>query len=440
METPEKQQKASPPRERKEPPPPEGAFEFWTELEVQRVKFLVRKYGGGLEGGGVWGGSGGIHGVTLSVPPPPHRITSPATSTTSASWRSSSPSPSTSSCSSTRSDPRSLGLGGGAPWGGLGGGRRSGAHPPKHPAGIGTAAGNGGGGVGRVGNGGGVGRHRGLRGRRGRGRRGRRGRGGGGAERGVLLPGGEHGLHAARPARPGRGAHHRGVPLHHRLQLPQGETPQSPPKTPPKPLAQPSSSACLPMPRPSLWPRPQSVGHAYCPHPEPPFRCHAPLFGHAPSHAWPHPQPPAGILPQRPFSRPRPLPRFGHAPSPSATPTTLILSRHSDVTPLSLATPPVTPGHTHDPQTAFCCNAPFSRPRPLPRFGHAPSPSATPTALTPSRHSDATPLALATPPVTPGHTHNPQPAFCRHAPFLGHAPFLVLATPPVRRPRLLPSS
>lgn len=46
METPEKQQKAPPPRERKEPPPPEGAFEFWTELEVQRVKFLVRIYGG----------------------------------------------------------------------------------------------------------------------------------------------------------------------------------------------------------------------------------------------------------------------------------------------------------------------------------------------------------------------------------------------------------
>uniref|UniRef100_A0A8V0YA01 Ryanodine receptor 1 n=1 Tax=Gallus gallus TaxID=9031 RepID=A0A8V0YA01_CHICK len=40
VETPEKQQKAPPPRERKEPPPPEGAFEFWTELEVQRVKFL----------------------------------------------------------------------------------------------------------------------------------------------------------------------------------------------------------------------------------------------------------------------------------------------------------------------------------------------------------------------------------------------------------------
>lgn len=41
VETPEKQQqKEPPPRERKEPPQPEGAFEFWTELEVQRVKFL----------------------------------------------------------------------------------------------------------------------------------------------------------------------------------------------------------------------------------------------------------------------------------------------------------------------------------------------------------------------------------------------------------------
>lgn len=69
METPEKQQKAPPPRERKEPPPPEGAFEFWTELEVQRVKFLVRIYGG--RWGGSWGGFGGIHGVTLSVFPPP---------------------------------------------------------------------------------------------------------------------------------------------------------------------------------------------------------------------------------------------------------------------------------------------------------------------------------------------------------------------------------
>ena len=67
-------------------------------------------------------------------------------------------------------------------------------------------------------------------------------------------------------------------------------------------------------------------------------------------------------------------------------------------------------------------------------------PKAPGTALILSLPSCATPLALATPPVTPGHTHNPQPAFCRHAPFLGHAPFLVLATPPVRRPRLLPSS
>lgn len=38
---PEKRRK-SVPRERKEPPA-EGAFEFWTELEVQRVKFLVRE-------------------------------------------------------------------------------------------------------------------------------------------------------------------------------------------------------------------------------------------------------------------------------------------------------------------------------------------------------------------------------------------------------------
>ena len=94
--------------------------------------------------------------------------------------------------------------------------------------------------------------------------------------------------------------------------------------------------------------------------------------------------------------------------------------------------PPQSPWHSPHPQPAFLCHAP--------RFGHAPSPSATPTALILSRHSDATPLSLATPPVTPGHTHNPQPAFCRNAPFLGHAPSLVLATPPVRRPRLLPSS
>lgn len=74
VETPEKQQKAPPPRERKEPPPPEGAFEFWTELEVQRVKFLVRIYGG--RWGGSWGGFGGIHGVTLSVFPPPQNYLS----------------------------------------------------------------------------------------------------------------------------------------------------------------------------------------------------------------------------------------------------------------------------------------------------------------------------------------------------------------------------
>lgn len=164
---PEKRRK-SVPRERKEPPA-EGAFEFWTELEVQRVKFLVRE--GAKEGLGPplpehwdppphvqashwdphpWAGGSTMGPPSMGAypwwvlrggpgagPPPPPlsmslslplrcRTTCPGTSTTCGSWRSSSPSPSTSSCSSTRSgslqDRGGMGRGGGTlnPWGGYG--------------------------------------------------------------------------------------------------------------------------------------------------------------------------------------------------------------------------------------------------------------------------------------------------------------------------------
>ena len=157
-----------------------------------------------------------------------------------------------------------------------------------------------------------------------------------------------------------------------------------PPKAPPKP--------------------PQSPWHS--PHPQPAFLCHAP--------------------------------RFGHAPSPSATPTALILSRHSDATPL-------TTGHA-----PLFGNAPWPRPLCCPPcvlalFGHTPllatplfsgplllrhapslwprprSPLATPTVHNPSRQSETTPPFLATP---TGHPW-PRPLLCPPcalALLSGHAP------------------
>ena len=186
------------------------------------------------------------------------------------------------------------------------------------------------------------------------------------------------------------------------------------------------------MSRPSLWPRPQS--HlATLTTPRRHFAATPLSLGHAPSL----------VLATPPVRRPRllpspraaiPMPRPSLWPRPQsrlATPTTL--SRHSAATPLFSATPPSSfwprpqsVGHAYcpHPEPPFRCHAPHYWPRPPfwqrslatptllsslrigsiwshPPVGHAPLFWATATA--------PRPLALATPPFTPGHAHRAQP-------------------------------